>query len=164
MEGSTFRPEERSLGYSALQAAPGDHVHDGGTSRGPVEYTPVWSSTSTQPVLNNGTIYGRYALLGRMVHLYIELTIGSTTTMGAGNYRFSLPITSEATRIWNLKGIAFDGGTTYEEITGIVTGASSLVAMYTLTSVGAALTAISSTTPITLGTGDRLILNGTYGY
>lgn len=163
MEGSAFRPEERSLGYSNLQAAPGDHTHDGGTSRGPVEYTPVWSSTSTQPVINNGSIYGRYALLGRMVHVYIELTIGSTTTMGAGSYRFSLPITSESNRLWMLNGLAYDGGN-YETMVGVVSGASSLAVMYTLTSVGAAMTAVQNGTPITLSTGAKLVVQGTYGY
>jgi hypothetical protein len=167
MEGSIFRPEERSLGYGNLQAAPGDHTHDGGTSRGPVEFTPVWSSTGTQPVLGNGTLYGRYALLGKLVHLYIELTMGSTTTYGSGNYRLSLPITSEANRLWNLPGISWDtsAGAAYEDITGIVTGASTIVELYTLAAgVGSSLSVITNGTPITFATGDKLVINGVYGY
>lgn len=165
MEGSAFRPEERSLGYSGLQAAPGDHTHDGGTSRGPVEYTPIWSSTGTQPVLNNGSIYGRYALLGRLVHLYVELTMGSSTTYGTGTYRFSLPVTSELNRHWCLPGMSFDTSVTgYEDLTGIVTPASSLVELRTLTSVGSSLAVVTNGTPITFATGDKLIINGVYGY
>lgn len=166
MEGSAFRPEERSLGYSALQAAPGDHTHDGGTSRGPVEFIPIWSSTGTQPVINNGSIYGRYALLGRLVHLYVELTMGSTTTYGTGTYRFSLPIASDG-RLWCLPGLSHDVSvaTAYEDLTGVITGAAStLVELRTLTTVGASLTAVTNGTPITFATGDKLIVNGVYGY
>lgn len=165
MEGSVFRPEERSLGYGNLQAAPGDHVHDGGTSRGPVEYVPVWSSTGTAVSLGDGTIYGRYALLGRMVHVYIELTMGSTTTYGTGTYRFSLPIASDG-RLWFMPGLSFDTSVTgYEDITGIVTGAGSLlVELRTLTTVGASLAVVTNDTPITFATGDKLVINGRYGY
>lgn len=166
MESSAFRPEERSLGYGSLQSAPGDHTHDGGTSRGPVEYTPVWSSTSTQPVLNNGSIYGRYALLGRLVHLYVELTMGSTTTYGTGQYRFSLPIPSEANRLWCVPGLAADVsvGGAYEDLTGVITGSSSLAVLYTLTTAGGYLGSVTNGTPITFATGDKLIINGVYGY
>lgn len=165
MEGSAFRPEERSLGYSSLQAAPGDHTHDGGTSRGPVEYTPAWTSTGTQPVLGNGTIYGRYALLGRLVHLYIELTMGSTTTYGTGGYLFSLPVTSEASRHWCMPGLSFDTSVTgYEDLTGIVGPAAATVDLRTLTTVGSSLVVVTNGTPITFATGDKLIINGRYGY
>lgn len=163
MESSAFRPEERSLGYSNLQAAPGDHVHDGGTSKGPVEYVPIWSTTGTQPVLGNGTIYGRYARLGRLVHLYIELTMGSTTTYGTGTFGFSLPVTAE-NRFWILPGASLDVGVGYEDITGVISGNLTTVFLHTLTSVGSNLTTVTQGTPITFGTGDKIIVQGTYGY
>lgn len=165
MATSSYKEEPRSLGVANLQASPGDHIHDGVTSRGPVEYTPTWSSTDIQPVLGNGTIYGRYALLGKLVHLYIELTMGSTTTYGTGTYRFSLPIASDG-RLWFMPGLSFDTSVTgYEDITGIVTGAGSLlVRLRTLTTVGASLAAVKNDTPITFATGDKLVVNGRYGY
>lgn len=163
MATSSYKEEPRSLGVANLQASPGDHIHDGITSKGPVEYTPVWSSTGTQPVLGDGTIYGRYTLLGRLVHLYIELIMGSTTTYGTGEYRFSIPIPPE-NRLWCLPGVAMDSGVGYEDITGIVQDGTSLVVLRTLTSVGATLAVVNSTTPITFGTADRIIVQGTYGY
>lgn len=57
-------------------------------------YTPTWTSTSTAPVLNNGTLTGRYMKIGRNVLCQINLTAGSTTTYGTGNYSFSLPSTA----------------------------------------------------------------------
>ena len=163
MEGSAFRPEERSLGFSNLQAAPGDHTHDGTTSKGPVEYTPVWSTTGTQPVLGNGTIYGRYALLGRMVFLYIELTMGTTTTYGTGTFNFSLPVTPEPVRIWCMPGVSYAGGS-YEDITGLVTGGVTNMELRTLTTVGSSLSAVQQGTPITFAATNRIIMNGAYGY
>lgn len=55
-------------------------------------YTVSWTASSTNPVLNNGTIEGRYKQLGKTVFVQIRLRPGSSTTFGAGNWRFSLPL------------------------------------------------------------------------
>jgi hypothetical protein len=54
-------------------------------------YTPIWTSTGTQPVLGNGQLTGRYVSLGATVIGELRLNFGSTTTRGTGVYRFSLP-------------------------------------------------------------------------
>ena len=54
-------------------------------------YTPVWTASTTNPVVNNGTLNGRYLKVGRTVHNVIDLTTGSTTTYGSGTYAFSMP-------------------------------------------------------------------------
>jgi transcription elongation factor len=60
-------------------------------------FTPTWSSTGTAPVLNNGTLTGRYFRFNKLVIAQISWTAGSTTTFGTGSYRFSLPITANNT-------------------------------------------------------------------
>ena len=35
-------------------------------------YTPVWSATSTNPTIGNGSITGRYLKVGRTVHVAIR--------------------------------------------------------------------------------------------
>lgn len=55
-------------------------------------YTPTWTAATTNPVLGNGTLVGRYMKIGRVVVAHINLTTGSTTTYGSGNYTFSLPV------------------------------------------------------------------------
>ncbi|MER5209386.1 hypothetical protein ABT063_02000 [Streptomyces sp. NPDC002838] len=60
-------------------------------------YTPTWTSSSTNPVLGNGTLTGRHMKIGRTCLCHINLTTGSTTTYGTGNYSFSLPFTSANT-------------------------------------------------------------------
>jgi hypothetical protein len=57
-------------------------------------YTPVWTGSSTNPVVNNGTLAGRYLKVGRNVWFHINLTCGSSTTYGSGNYNWSLPSTA----------------------------------------------------------------------
>lgn len=59
-------------------------------------YTPTWTAATTNPVLNNGTIVGRYIKIGLTVTAAIKLTMGSTTTYGSGIYRFGIPSTSAA--------------------------------------------------------------------
>lgn len=56
-------------------------------------YTPTWGADTTNPVLGNGTITGRYLKYGRMVWFSIHLVIGSTTTQGSGPWNFTMPFT-----------------------------------------------------------------------
>lgn len=57
-------------------------------------YTPTWQANTTNPVLGNGTLVGRYQRVGRTILLHINLIPGSTTTFGSGGYFFNLPFTS----------------------------------------------------------------------
>jgi hypothetical protein len=53
--------------------------------------TPLWVSSGTSPSVGNGTLTGEYYQLGKMVWINIVLTLGSTSTIGTGNYTFSVP-------------------------------------------------------------------------
>ena len=54
-------------------------------------FTPTWTSTGTQPALGNGTLVGEWVRVQNLVMVTYNLTMGSTTTFGTGNYLFSLP-------------------------------------------------------------------------
>lgn len=54
-------------------------------------YSPSWTSSATQPTLGNGTITGGYRAVGTTLHLRGELIVGSTSTVGTGHLRVSLP-------------------------------------------------------------------------
>lgn len=55
-------------------------------------YTPVWTGAGGNPTLGNGTIAGRYQRYGKtLIACEIIVTVGSTTTVGAGAYSWSLP-------------------------------------------------------------------------
>jgi hypothetical protein len=57
------------------------------------DYPVRWTAAgATQPVLGNGFLRGRYAVVGSVVHYSVQLIAGSTTTFGDGTWSFSLPI------------------------------------------------------------------------
>lgn len=58
-----------------------------------VTYTPTWTATSN-PNIGNGSIVGKYSLLGKTCHVRINLIMGSTTTYGSGEYKYLLPFTA----------------------------------------------------------------------
>ena len=99
-------------------ATTGVNVSDSGTStiiEGViVSYNPSWSSSSSpQPALGNGALSGRYVRVGNIVHLNIQLTIGTTTTVGTNVWQFTLPIPPAASPFNYQTGTAYilDSGT-----------------------------------------------------
>lgn len=59
-----------------------------------VSYTPSWTASSVNPAIGNGTLLGRYRLVGKSCLVMIFLKFGSTTTTGTGAYSLSLPFTA----------------------------------------------------------------------
>jgi len=59
-------------------------------------YTPSWTASGTAPVLGNGSLTGRYLLVGKICYVQMFFAAGSTTTFGSGEWRFSLPFASNA--------------------------------------------------------------------
>lgn len=54
-------------------------------------YTPTLTAAGTAPALGNGTLSGVYSRQGSTTTVEITFTVGSTTTLGTGGLRFSLP-------------------------------------------------------------------------
>jgi len=55
------------------------------------DYTPVWTSSGTQPSIGNGGIVGKWRRVGDSMEVAIAAVFGTTTTYGTGTYNFSLP-------------------------------------------------------------------------
>ena len=55
-------------------------------------YTPSWTATTTNPSIGNGTLSGEYLQIGNIVHVALTMRAGSTTTFGAGEWRFNYPV------------------------------------------------------------------------
>lgn len=62
-----------------------------------INYTPVWTASTTNPTLGNGTLTGRYRQVGSVINFKMALTFGTTTNVGSGTYSFTLPSTTNAT-------------------------------------------------------------------
>src|SRR5688572_9025428 len=77
-------------------------------------YTPSWTGSVSNPVLNNGTLTGRYRRVTGSDLIVVEgrLTCGSTTTYGSGTYYISVPVTPSATSTLAAAGACyfFDSG------------------------------------------------------
>jgi len=55
-------------------------------------YTPIWTATTSNPVIGDGSITGRYAVLGATIYGEIRIVAGVTGyDRGSGIYRISLP-------------------------------------------------------------------------
>ena len=91
-------------------------------------YTPVWTAATTNPSIGNGTLSGRYCLIGKTVLAAIYVLFGSTTSAGTGAYSFTYPINPDNLNYvvgnWVVRDI---GGSPY---VGNVYASSSTFALY----------------------------------
>lgn len=114
-------------------------------------YTPVWASSGTQPVLGNGTITGRYALLGKILHFRVQLIMGSTTTYGTGGWTISTPVSTVTSA--NGRSFAWDSSAGALYFTNTRWASASTVNIYSGAQPAALFT---SAVPFTWATGDIL--------
>jgi hypothetical protein len=69
-------------------------------------YTPTWTAATTAPAIGDGSLAGKYAIVGKVCHFTALVTFGASTTYGSGVYTFGLPATSGS-----LGGLVQFGGT-----------------------------------------------------
>lgn len=125
-------------------------------------YTPTWTGSTTNPVLNNGTMVGRYMKLGRTVVGHINLTAGSTTTYGAGNYNWTVP-SAAANAGASLIGNAHLLGTDrWVGATNISPGASTLAAFFPLSATNVRVDFMTPSRPEALAATAALRLTFAY--
>lgn len=130
-------------------------------------YTPTWTGSTTNPTIGNGTLAGAYIEIGKTVHFRINLTVGSTTSVGSGTWRFSFPVTPHV----DVAGFALGGYGEDAAVIGYVISAglrvagastfSLLMHVPTSSSMGAS-NIVSHNLPHAWGNGDFLRFSGTY--
>jgi hypothetical protein len=130
-------------------------------------YTPTWSSTGTAPTLGNGVVSGRYKKRGKVIHFTINFGIGSTSTIGSGQYFFSLPENAKYVSIGliNCTGYYVDtsAGNYYHLVADSFSGAGVLtMRTYTTNGTWATLDTWSSSAPAIPAVNDYVQLSGTY--
>jgi hypothetical protein len=58
-------------------------------------YSLVWTNTSTNPAIVNGTILARFNITENICTVWVTINMGASTTYGTGSiYLFSLPVTA----------------------------------------------------------------------
>lgn len=124
------------------------------------DFTPTWTADSANPTLGNGTLTGRYIQFGTgtgsLVIARVNLTIGSTTANGTGEWKWALPITAASERFAGAVYV-LDNGTTYRTGAAIIPTDTTVVK-----GVATASARIGPTVPQTWATGDQLTLQIAY--
>lgn len=123
-----------------------------------VSYAPTWTGGSSNPAIGNGTLAGYYTRQGRVIVYTFSLDIGSTTTMGTGEWRFSLPFVNASNQ--PVVGSAFIFDATGNAYAAIPFAAAS--GTYATLYVHGSNAVVSGTVPITFATGDLIRATLTY--
>jgi hypothetical protein len=107
--------QHHTLGPRHNQAAPGDHSHDGVTSKNIgawVEYVNnsnvgnYWICASgTNPSLGNGNVEARYCKIGTLCFVNWYMSFDTGSTFGTGPWLFVLPFTAKSTLASGANGI-----------------------------------------------------------
>lgn len=126
----------------------------------------TWTPTLSNVTQGNGTVTARYAQIGKTILIFFRLVFGSTSAMSNAP-QFTLPVTAHSSlpdsqRI-GLVQIEDNGVQTYFGW-GQLQSSNTIMRMVVGNSAGTYLsnTGISSTIPMTWGTGDHISFTGAY--
>lgn len=169
-EAAVTAPTDRQLVYltapTGVGYGPGLFVYDAAnTVFRPVQqgswvaFTPVWTSTGTAPVLNNGTLTGAVMLIGRTVFFRLRFTSGTTTTYGTGAWIFSLPIARAAADVFDAFAGIYQNGLANRHL--LVTQ-DSTTTTFTMMSPANVASAVSGTVPSAAASGLTIEIRGQY--
>ena len=127
-------------------------------------WTPSWTNFT----VGNGTVTAKYVRVGRFIHFYVDVTLGSTSSMGT-NARFSLPVTGVSrggtattqpigqARYWDTSASGTYQARLFYQSTTDATIQHLTVSGSNITSAGTA-----SNSPFTWANGDEIHIQGTY--
>lgn len=127
-------------------------------------YIPTWTAVTTNPVIGNGTNLGRWLRYGKTLNgLNIQITAGSTTTFGTGNWLLTLPVSPVLSTHLFLTGTAFDSsagvaGSFPIWLQGDTT-TSFTVREFNNVTPGLAGVQVAAASPMTWAVGDILTIN-----
>lgn len=123
-----------------------------------IAYTPTLGSVT----LGNGSVAGAYIRRGRLIFWQVVLTLGSTTTIGAGPVTVSLPVTASSTTspASQTTGTAIDSsaGPAYYAVNAIPNSTS----VVSLTSNASPMSGLATGVPFTWANTDVLAAGGWY--
>jgi len=127
-------------------------------------YTPVWTASGTNPVINNGTIEGWYKVIGKTCFVRGNIAMGSTTTFGTGEWYVSMPVTAVHADAILMTVTLLDNGSAWYNATmaGARSGFNNKAPMQYVNYLNGTASDVNPTQPFTWTNGDRFIWNGSY--
>jgi len=127
-------------------------------------YTPIWTASTSNPTLGDGTLQGRYIQVGKLVVVFITFIFGSTSSFGVGNHFISLPFEAQSSGGGLFDGFARfrnSGVANYFRIAGIATTLSS-TEITLFTSLTGNDNNWTPTSPFSMGASDTLVIQLMY--
>ncbi len=124
-------------------------------------YTPTWTGSVSNPVVNDGTLTGRFSMQGKLVVAKINLTMGAGTTYGSGQWRMTFPIATTAyseTPDTQVGGVYLKdaGAANYTGWCDIVTGSDGYIGLTYQNATSGGLGAVTPTAPFTFASTDNI--------
>lgn len=163
-----------TLGLGPSQASPGNHNHDGRTSKrvelknldgASINFQVAGGSTGTQPTFNGAPLFtGSYTKWGNMCHFQIDVDMDNITSFGTGQYYVDLPFVADFSYQFADGCVHdFDTGRDYP-IFGHVLKDQKRLYLKSIDAQGNTAYNIpfTSTVPFTLSTADNFHIAGTY--
>jgi hypothetical protein len=124
-------------------------------------WTPVWTTSGTAPTLGNGTILGRFQLMGKLAFVWFQLSWGSTTAAGTGTWTFTLPSAFSLSQDRSvMTGMAFDFSANLAVPAAARLASSPTPDTIDVIGVGAGTLLAGGAVPFTWTTNDTLMLTG----
>lgn len=165
--------QHHTLGISATQASPGDHNHDGTTSKrlklsditndnASITFTVVFGTTGTQPTFTGAPLVtGSYTRWGNMCHFQIDVDMDNITNFGTGEYYVKLPFVSSHNYLLSDGCLHdFSTGDEYAILGHVVAGSDTLTLLSTASN--GRQVAFEHNVPVTLAVADNFHIAGTY--
>jgi len=115
-----------------------------------------WTPTITNGTQGNGTITARYVQLGKLVIANFLFQLGSTSSI-TGDFNFSLPVTAANANVYGASLNLIEDGV--KDIMGLpaLTTTSFYCRAASSDTANVSNRSLSSNTPFTWGTGDKVI-------
>jgi len=163
--------QHHTLGILGTQASPGDHNHDGTTSKKltlgnlegkSVPFTVAGGTLGTQPTFTGAPLFtGSYTKLGNLVHFQVDVDMDNITSFGTGQYYITLPFEAEHNYQFS-DGCLHDISTGDQySIMGHVVAGSDELRLLSVASNGRHVP-FEHNVPVTLNVADNFHVAGTY--
>jgi hypothetical protein len=167
----SFISQHHTLGPLTNQASPGDHIHDGSTSKRlslgnlegkSVPFTVVGGTLGTQPTFTGAPLFtGSYTKLGNLVHFQIDVDMDNITSFGSGQYYITLPFPAEHNYQFSDGCLHDISASDQYSIMGHVVAGASQLRLLSVASNGRHV-AFTASVPVNLAVADNFHLAGTY--
>jgi len=126
-----------------------------------------WTPTFVNFTIGNGTVTGAYARVGRTIHFYFKVVLGSTSSMGSGP-TYTLPAAAAARYssgtidVMAHIGIADTGTANFGGVSYWDSSTTGKLQAWTASGTYIQASSFTSTIPMTWASTDAFVVYGTY--